>query len=115
LPVCGRELALVEEMAAQGSPNHRLLVNLMKGGATLVGTESPDLLVEEYQVLQSPEERTEAKAAALLEARDRFIAGRIAETLGDGEDGILFIGALHDVAKFLPRRVRVEYLPIRSQ
>ncbi len=115
LPVCGREVALVQEMAAQGSQNHQLLVSLMRGGATLVGTESPDLLLEEYQVLHSPEQRTEASAAALLEARDRFIAGRIEATLGDGEDGILFIGALHDVAKFLPPRIRVEYLPIRSQ
>jgi hypothetical protein len=87
----------------------------MRGGATLVGTESPELLLEEYRLLQSPEERTEAIAADLLEARDRFIAGRIDTTLGDGEDGILFIGALHKVAKFLPQRIRVEYLAIRGQ
>ncbi|VFU16422.1 hypothetical protein [Methylocella tundrae] len=115
LPVCGREVALVEELAAQGSQNHQLLVNLMRGGATLVGTESPDLLLEEYRALQSPEQRTEASAAALLEARDRFIGGRIEATLGDAEDGILFIGALHDVARFLPRRIKVEYLQIRDQ
>ena len=64
---------------------------------------------------KSPEERTDVIAAALLEARDRFIAERIDATLGDGEDGILFIGALHKVAKFLPQRIRVEYLAIRGQ
>jgi len=115
LPVSGQEVALVQDLAALGSQNHQLLVGLMRGGATLVGTESPELLLEEYRLLQSPEERTEAIAADLLEARDRFIAGRIDTTLGDGEDGILFIGALHKVAKFLPQRIRVEYLAIRGQ
>jgi hypothetical protein len=115
LPVSGKEIALVNDLAAQGSQNHQLLVSLMRGGATLVGTESPELLLDEYQLLQSPEERTEAKAAALLKVRDRFIAERIDATLGDGEDGILFIGALHKVAEFLPKRIRVEYLTIRGQ
>jgi hypothetical protein len=114
LPVCGREVALVEDLAALGSQNHQLLLSLMRGGATLVGTESPDLLLEEYRLIQAPETRTEARAAALLEARDRFIAERIDATLADGEDGILFIGALHHVAKFLPQRFRVEYLAVRG-
>jgi hypothetical protein len=115
LPVCGREIALVHDLAAEGSRNHQLLESLARGGATLVGTESPELLLDEYRLLRSPKERTEAKAAALLEARDRFIAERIDATLGDGEDGILFIGALHKVAKFLPQRIRVEYLAVRGQ
>ena len=114
LPVCGREGALVHELACQGSRNHQLLESLVHGGATLVGTESPALLLEEYKLLQSPE-RTEAQAAALLEARDRFIAGQIDATLGEDRDGILFIGALHKVATFLPRRIKAEYLAVRSQ
>ena len=40
---------------------------------------------------------------------------RIDATLGDDEDGILFIGALHKVAKFLPQRIKVEYLAVRGQ
>jgi hypothetical protein len=115
LPVCDREFALVQELAALGSQNHRLLVRLVGGGATLVGTESPELLVQEYRMVQSPEARTTENAAALLESRDRFIAGRIAGALGDEDDGLLFIGALHDVAKFLPPRIRVEYLVFRGQ
>ncbi len=112
LPLCGRELALTRELAEQGSQNHRLLATLVDGGATLVGTESPALLLEEYRLLQSAE-RTVEQAAALLEQRDRFIAERIAETLGDDETGLLFIGALHEVARFLPARIRVEYLAPR--
>jgi hypothetical protein len=33
----------------------------------------------------------------LLERRDQFIAERIADTLKDGEIGILFMGVLHHV------------------
>ncbi len=109
LPVCGAEAALVSELAAQGSRNHLLLERLMDGGAALVGAESPALLLEEYRLLQS-EDRSEAQEAALLDQRDRFIAGRIEETLGEDETGLLFMGALHHVAKFLPSRIRVEYL-----
>ncbi|MBG0800096.1 hypothetical protein IYW40_00980 [Methylocystis sp. H4A] len=114
LPVCGRENDLVRDLASQGSRNHQLLESLVREGATLVGTESPALLLDEYKLLQSPE-RTEAQAAALLEARDRFIAEKIDSTLRDDEDAILFIGALHKVTKFLPQRIKVEYLAVRGQ
>jgi len=33
----------------------------------------------------------------LLGRRDRFIASRINRTLGEGETGILFIGAYHNI------------------
>jgi hypothetical protein len=113
LPVCGHERALVHQIAAQGSRNHQLLEALADSGASLVGTESPSLLLDEYRLMQSPE-RTEAQAAALLDARDQFIAARVDETLGNGATGILFIGALHHVAKFLPKRISVEYLAVRK-
>ena len=112
LPVCGKEIALTRELAAQGSQNHQLLEALIKGGASLVGTESPALLLEEYRLLQSSE-RTAEQAASLLERRDRFIADRIDRTLGEDETGLLFMGALHQVARFLPPRIRVEYLAVR--
>ncbi len=112
LPVCGRELALTRELAEQGSQNHQLLETLIKRGATLVGTESPALLLEEYRLLQSSD-RTAEDAARLLERRDRFIAERIDQTLGEDEIGLLFMGALHEVARFLPSRIQVEYLAPR--
>ena len=114
LPVCGHEKELVHDLASQGSCNHQLLENLVGEGASLVGTESPTLLLDEYKLLQSPE-HTDAQAAALLEARDQFIAGQIDATLCDGEEGILFMGALHKVTKFLPQRIKVEYLAVRGQ
>ena len=113
LPVCGKESELVKDLAAQGSPNHQLLESLVHGGAKVVGTESPTLLLDEYKLMQSPR-RNETKAAAILEARDRFIAKQIDATLADDEVGILFIGALHKVAQFLPQRIRVEYVAVRG-
>ena len=53
LPVCGHERALVHEMAIQGSRNHQLLEALADSGASLIGTESPSLLLDEYRLVQS--------------------------------------------------------------
>lgn len=114
LPLCGREVALTRELAALGSHNHRLLAALIDRGASLIGTESPELLLEEYRLLQSAE-RVPQEAAALLRKRDRFIAERIDATLGEGETGLLFMGALHQVAGLLPPRIRVEYLAVRPR
>jgi hypothetical protein len=101
LPVCGRELQIVEQLAEAGSANHQLVLDLVRKGATLVGTEDPQLLIREYQMhveqLGKANAVHQAPAAAdeLLEARDRFIAGRISESLLDGETGLLFLGAAH--------------------
>jgi hypothetical protein len=114
LPICGKEVPLIRDLAAQGSHNHRLLVALIDKGATLVGTESPALLLEEYRLLQSAE-RAPVQAAALLRRRDAFIAKRIDETLSDGGTGLLFMGALHQVAQLLPSRIKVEYLAMRAR
>jgi hypothetical protein len=43
----------------------------------------------------------------LLKQRDEFIAGRINETLAEGETSILFIGAYHDVVHRLAPDIRV--------
>ncbi len=115
LPVCGREMAIVAELAAKGSRNHRLLMALAAKGAAIVGTESPELLLAEYNRVRalldskaSPhDENVKEMGARLLEQRDRFIASRIDRTLGAGEIGILFLGMLHSIADFLPRDIRL--------
>lgn len=124
LPRCGREAEIVTELAGAGSPNHQLLLSLMKRGATLMGTESPDLLLEEYKLVQQilaakdPEgaARVEARHAArsrsLLAQRDQYVAGRINESLRAGETGILFLGMLHSLDSRLAEDIRVTY-PIR--
>ena len=121
IPVCGRELDIVKDLAKNGSLNHQLLVHLTEKGATIMGTESPDLLIEEYQltylVLKSGDLKKAIRAEAmqkdagnlLLSKRDIFIADRIDQTLLSGETGILFLGMLHNVANYLPEDIQVRY------
>lgn len=116
LPACGREREIVQELAGQGSKNHQLLLELVRKGATLVGSEDPSLLLQERDRLLREGlagGRGEVRAPAhdeLLERRDRYIAATIANTLDAGEAGILFIGALHRVVEKLPSDIEVEEL-----
>ncbi len=120
LPVCGQEERIVRDLAQQGGANHRILLNLIGRGARIEGTEDPDLLREEYKLIMegvSGGERngyrptnTADNAAVLqdlLERRDAFIAQRIANTLQEGETGLLFLGALHHAIERLPEAITV--------
>ena len=125
LPVCGREVEIVTELAQAGSRNHQLLVRLMAQGAVLMGTESGDLLVQEYQLAKQsltirPPRAAGVAAArralseALLQRRDQFMAQRLNDTLKDGETGILFLGMLHSLERYLQPDVKVIYPLQRS-
>jgi hypothetical protein len=117
LPLCGHELQIVSDLARAGSRNHTMLLRLQSRGAILMGTESPELLVEEYHLattslasLPAASARHYRKAsAALLEKRDRYISHRIDTTLQAGETGILFLGMLHNVQAYLPADIEVRY------
>lgn len=118
LPVCGHEQEIVAELAEAGSRNHKLLLSLQSRGATLMGTESPELLVQEYQFAReelapgriSPAGmRRERLRHALLQRRDRFIAERINGTLCAGESGILFLGMLHHLTAYLDADISIIY------
>jgi hypothetical protein len=125
LPVCGREAEIVTELAQAGSRNHQLLMRLMAQGARLMGTESGDLLVQEYQLAKQSLTTRPPRAAgvvasrralssALLQRRDQFIGQRINETLKRGETGILFLGMLHALERHLHPDVSVIYPLHRS-
>jgi hypothetical protein len=120
LPVCGREGEIVTELAQAGSRNHQLLLRLMAHGAVLMGTESGDLLVQEYQLARQSLTARPPRAAGvaasrrvlsdtLLQRRDQFMAQRINDTLKSGETGILFLGMLHSLERYLNRDVKVVY------
>ena len=121
LPNCGREVPIVTDLANAGSPNHQLLLCLMEKGATLMGTESADLLLEEYQLVQQVlsaqglgevervQARQESLSHSLLERRDRYISERINETLREGETGILFLGMLHSLEEKIAKDIQVHY------
>jgi len=111
LPVCGKEKEIVHDVATSGSENYRLLEILQDKGATLMGTESAELLLQEHalmtQLLQSGERSESALATAqtLLNQRDDYIAQRINETLQDDEMAILFLGLMHNIEAKLPKDI----------
>ena len=119
LPVCGREIDIVTDLAKAGSRNHRLLLCIMEKGATVMGTESAELLVEEYQLFKSIlnarnskktpkiDECRKALSESLLERRDRYVADRINSTLREGETGILFLGLLHNLEKRFDKDIKL--------
>lgn len=118
LPLCGKEADIVKEVAAQGSQNHQLLVELMAQGAQLMGTEDPALLLQEYQLIQGElgggkpghENQQQEQSRGLLAQRDRFIAGRINATLPSGEIGLLFVGMAHSVEPLLDEDILTRHL-----
>ncbi|MFO0891256.1 MAG: hypothetical protein U0790_19195 [Isosphaeraceae bacterium] len=121
LPVCGKEDRIVEDLARTGSANHRLLLELRARGAKLMGTESPDLLIEEYELNrqlllnESPPaegvlEEVRRLSSDLLDRRDAFIARRIDETLGADQIGCLFLGLMHSIDGRLPADITVDRL-----
>jgi pheromone shutdown protein TraB len=103
LPVCDSVDQIVENVASCGSQNFQLLQKLQAKGATLVGTESVSLLLEERQLMgdllkaKAEKQASLEKAQALLDKRDSFIAARINETLLDDEMAVLFLGMTHNI------------------
>jgi len=120
LPVCGFEAKIVEELAGAGSLNHQLVLELVGRGATLMGSEDPQLLMQEYEMAKEqlpdkfgPEEALAERlerAKHLLDARDCFITRRIDETLLAGETGLLFLGAAHPMDELKSTDIQVQNL-----
>jgi len=125
LPVCGKELEIINDLAEKGSVNHRILRELIRRGALLMGTEDPQLLLEEYHYLQEIFRATGSDARQtivkeytkrtplLLKKRDVFISKRIGETLLHGMTAILFMGLTHRIDELLPADIQVTYLIYR--
>jgi len=122
LPVCGKELEIVKAAAAKGSENHQLLLELTARGATLLGTEDPNLLLEEYRRVQaalanrssdggSAGRADQADGAQdLMAQRDAYLGGRINESLRPGRTGILFLGLMHNAESCLAKDIVVSRL-----
>lgn len=105
---------IVDRIVADvASPNYELVRWLISQGATIVGTEDPVLLQEEYELLKASLSDDGARrvyadrAAGLLRRRDRYISDRIGATLPDGGTGVLFIGLQHQVNRVLPADIAV--------
>lgn len=115
IPIGGSVGAKLIAMGAKdGIPNHRIILSIIERGGILEKTENPVLLKEEYEIIksiiaaktgparESLSEKYKQRLYDLTIERDCYIAKRIAESLHDGELGIIFIGATHDVVKYLP-------------
>jgi hypothetical protein len=109
LPHCGFEITIVRDLATRGSANFKLLCDLVERGATLMGTESPELLLKELTFAKHPEMAEPEALSRLAIERDRYIAHRIDQTLEHGEEGLLLIGMLHEVRTHLPSSIEVHY------
>jgi hypothetical protein len=128
LPVDG-ELGrrIIEQGAKRGSKNHQIILSLMERGAEIRKTEDPSLLKDEYKnitgLVQSKSASEKAMAYVnyelqrdqLTKRRDKFVAKRIAETLKEGETGVLFMGSYHNISSYLPKDIIVEQLKERKR
>jgi len=111
-------LRIVRESVSQGSKNYEIVGRLLERGAVLVKTEALSLVKQEFSYItkmtrsRSLKEREVAALryklarGKLLKQRDEFIARIINETLAEGETGILFIGAYHNVMNRLAPDIR---------
>lgn len=112
-------LKIVNQGVREGSPNYEIILHLLQRGATLVKTEDISLVKEEYAYVTKMAQakslrqreitalRYRLAQGRLLQQRDIFIATRINETLKEGETGILFIGAYHNVVPRLAADIKV--------
>lgn len=118
-----RGMKIASDLAIQGNRNYQLILELVKRGAKLEKTEDPNLLWEEYHLLRAAlsaprlnarvraREFYREKARDLIASRDKRIAARIDRVVGRAELGVLFIGAEHDIARFVPPSFDVTILP----
>ncbi|OGV48427.1 MAG: hypothetical protein A3F46_02625 [Legionellales bacterium RIFCSPHIGHO2_12_FULL_42_9] len=115
LPICNYTDKIVLDLANQGSVNHQIIFELQQKGGMLLGTEAPDLLLEELELMKkklniySNKQNFNDLEHQLLSKRDHYIAQRINSTLSDAEIGILFLGSLHTVVDKLDMDIEVIY------
>ena len=121
---CAGEIGerIVRDTAAKGSRNYQIVQKLMDRGARIEATESVDLLRREYGFIKALlEAKTDSERRAaeeqynrakdnLLVQRDQFIAQAIDASLKDGETGLLFIGASHNVLPKIASDIDVKCL-----
>lgn len=117
-------IKIVNEGVKEGSLNYALVSRLLERGAKLVKTEELYQVKKEYTLIaaiahaQSPREKEVAAVRynlaqhTLLSERDGYIAGRISETLAEGDKGVLFLGASHNILPKIPSDIRV--LPVKD-
>lgn len=110
---------IVKSLADKGSPNYKILAQLIEHGAILVKTEDPEPLKEEYFLMReltknksfsesvSALQQYQRRKDTLLKARDASIITSITEHLKEGETGVCFLGAEHQIVARLPKDIEI--------
>jgi len=118
---------IIEEGAKRGSKNYQIVLNLAERGAEIMKTEDVSLLKEEHKYITRLAQsksvvgkiiayaKYKPRKGRLTKERDKFIARTIAETLQEGETGVLFMGSYHDVLPYLPEDIVVEQVKNREK
>lgn len=95
---------IVEELISQKIPVYTIIKTLLENGATIHGTEDPELLLQEHRYwteISQGKKPDPEMAQELLRSRDQYIAQRIVSVVPNGEVALLFIGRSHDVISIL--------------
>lgn len=110
---------IVKSLADKGSVNYQIIARLLEKGATLIQTEDPETVKKEYLLAKELIKRKSLLASLravfryrrqkgrLLQARDTYITSRIKESLAEGETGVCFLGAEHQIIASLPQDIEV--------
>lgn len=111
-------IKVVNSAAAQGSKNYQIIKDLVSKGARIVKTEDMAILAKEVSLIKKmtgSDSKLKRLIIALqykllknklLKERDEFIADRINKTLV--KNGIIFIGAYHNIIPLLNKDIKVE-------
>lgn len=127
-----------EEVAMSGSRNFQLIVRYSYRGAKLMETETKELMFIPVSFLRSARRRFleprwfhgirkqilfeiyywngwfefSSVVVENMDARDRYVAKRIQDTLAEGGTAILFMGAMHDPIKYITDKdIEIVQLP----
>jgi hypothetical protein len=112
-------MKIVKVAADSGSKNYLLVYNLVERGATIMKTEDINIVKKERDfVVKMAQTKSFIKRLLryirymlykerLLRQRDEYIVKVIDETLKEGDTGIVFLGALHNVVAMLPQDIEV--------
>lgn len=118
----GKTAQAIIDMLAKtktGSHNYELLKVLVKKGAQMQKTEDIRLLKQEYRLTKDLAAKKnllstvfaflkyKLRKNGLLNARDKYIAKQINQNLTEGEIGICFLGAYHDVLSKLASDIKI--------
>ena len=118
---------IVNAAATKGSRNYVIIRELLAKSAKVMHTEDLSLVKKEAIYISKLAKsksligklvaylRYKASKKGLLKERDCFIAKTINSCLKEGETGVLFLGAFHNVLPILAQDIKVEELKEREK